>query len=162
MQAVKLGNNTQAAPSCLCPFHEVWSDWFYACTHSGVNVFERGRTLPGRSEVSQLATMPYRLQLRAVLGTSASKLTGPYNALFCEIVRILDVIPCRVLKYQVSCKTVRQTVNSAMCTKDGWSDFRNNFAENRRCLQMCKTCTSLTEFTKYLGRDSLNTCTRSA
>jgi hypothetical protein len=43
-------------------------------THNGVNVFENGITLPGRSEVSQAATTPCRLQLCTVSGCKTSKL----------------------------------------------------------------------------------------
>jgi hypothetical protein len=59
-------------------FKNVRSDWSYECTPNTVNVFETGITLPGRSEVSQAATTPCRLQLRAVLESSASKLSGRY------------------------------------------------------------------------------------
>jgi len=43
--------------------------------YSKQNVFETHVTLPGRSEVSLKAASPYRLQLRAVLGSSAGKLS---------------------------------------------------------------------------------------
>jgi hypothetical protein len=40
-------------------YKKIQSDWSYECTANTVNIFERGITLPGRSEVSQAATAPY-------------------------------------------------------------------------------------------------------
>ena len=41
----------------------VHSDWIHECAARRANVFETGKTLPGRSVVSQAATTPHRLQL---------------------------------------------------------------------------------------------------
>jgi hypothetical protein len=45
------------------------------------NVFERGITLPGRTDGSLAAATPCRLQLRTVLGRSANKFSGDYHTL---------------------------------------------------------------------------------
>jgi hypothetical protein len=47
------------------------ASWNYSCyTPNRVNVFERGLTLPGRSELSLVATTSQHLQLCTVSGTS--------------------------------------------------------------------------------------------
>jgi hypothetical protein len=53
--------------------------WSYECTPNAVNVFDIGTTLPDRSDVSLTVATPCRLQLCAVLGSSASKKYGLYN-----------------------------------------------------------------------------------
>ena len=47
-------------------------------TPNRVNVFETGKTLPGRSEASLTATMPCRLQQYTATRSLASKLSGHY------------------------------------------------------------------------------------
>jgi len=57
-------------------FINVHSDWSYECTLNTVNVFEIGIALPVRSEGNLAATTPCRLQLCAMLWSSAGLLCG--------------------------------------------------------------------------------------
>jgi hypothetical protein len=57
-------------------FTNVRTDCSYECTPSSVNVFVKGITPPGRSELSQAATTPCRLQQCAVLWSSADNQYG--------------------------------------------------------------------------------------
>ena len=68
---VKSGSTAHA--SVFGPFQKVHIACFYECPPNGVNVFERGITLPGRSELSLAATTPCRLQLYTVLLTWKGK-----------------------------------------------------------------------------------------
>ena len=65
---------------CIC-FKNVCSDWSYGYAPSTVNVFEKGVTLPGRSEVDSAVTVLCRPQLCAVLkGCGGGKLAFLCNA----------------------------------------------------------------------------------
>jgi len=61
-------------------FKNVDSDWSYKCAVREINVFETGKMLPGRSDVSLAATTPHRLQLCTMITKKASKEYGRHSA----------------------------------------------------------------------------------
>jgi hypothetical protein len=81
-QSVNRGTLHRHHPASCVRFKNVHSNWSYKCTPSTVNVFVRGKMLPGRSEVSLAATLLYRLQLYVVLGDWDSNLPGHYCTVF--------------------------------------------------------------------------------
>ena len=81
-QSVNRGTLHRHHPAfCVC-FKNVHSDQNYKCTPSPVNVFERGITLPGHSEVSLAVNLLYQLQLCVVLRGSDSNLPDHYCTVF--------------------------------------------------------------------------------
>jgi hypothetical protein len=74
--------------------------------YSKQNVFETDITLPGRSEVSLAAATPCRLQLHAMLRSSAGKLSLPrpacikdialFTALRINFLRVIATAGCSV------------------------------------------------------------------
>jgi len=72
----------QGRSSTLVEGKYVHIDWSYECTLKTVNVFVRGLTLPGHSEMSIMLPALYQLQLCTVLGSSARKLWGLWYTVF--------------------------------------------------------------------------------
>lgn len=69
-------------------FKNIHSYWNYQCKHNIGNVLERGIMLPGHPMVSITANRLYRVQLRIVLGSSASNYCGncyKFSAVLCKV-----------------------------------------------------------------------------